>query len=334
MKILQDNTTVGTSLACSSALTLLPFCKEYERSSESLIRKEGQGTLSGLLSSHDVGMAFCSPDRLLKNSDFELALPVGEVITGPSNLAFLSIENCAEFKGKLATRLRDLKDIFQQANIGKSDDLRSASQYIWDASKTLAEPRFRHVPYLNLNGGCGSYATLARILYRLLFGNSAYETNEMMQGGSGSMQGVDLELRQGNEALLKRSNFNSVIDLVDIWSELTQMSFVASVLQKSKRNPTPLSKQAVVKAAELAQAKMKVEPSGYLPDIAPMNGQSQKVDLANVWKHVNYRLVSEDFRSLMFYLHLARPLVKKAMDDAAFKIKMIRWQERDAASMS
>lgn len=334
MKTQEDFIPEGEGVACSTTWTLLPFCREFEKSNRSLFRKDGQGYLCEVLSGQNVSMAFCSPDRLLKNSEFELALPVGEVLSGPTSLAYLTMENCSEFKAKLAPRIRELKEIFNQANIAKSDDLRQSAQFIWDASKTLAEPRLNQVPYLNLNGGCGSYSTLARILYSLIFGSSAYETNEMRQGSGGSLEGHELELRQGNEALIKRSSFHSVIDLVELWTELTQLPFVASVLQKSRKNPKPGAKQFVVKAAELAQAKMKVEPSSYLPDIPPLNSQKQNIDLSLMWKNINYRLVSEDFRSLLFYLQMARPLIKKSMDDDTFKIKMIRWQERESLELS
>ncbi|SME97003.1 MqnA/MqnD/SBP family protein [Pseudobacteriovorax antillogorgiicola] len=336
MKTLEENFPEGSVLGCSSGWTLVPFSREFEKQNPALVHRLGQEALSELLRDQDVSLVLCSPDRLIKDSEFELALPVGEVLVGSANLAYLTIENCDEFKSKLSPRISALKEIFSQANLQKSDDLRAAAAYIWDASKSLAEPRFKKIPFLNLNGGCGSYASLARILYRLLFGANAYETNEMMQGSAASFkgyQGVCLDLKQGREGLTKRSQYHSVIDLVDLWMELTEMPFVASVLQKGKRSPSQAAKQQVIQAAELAQARMKVEPSSYLPDIAPLNSQGQRIDLSGVWKQLNYRLVAEDFRSLMFYLHLAKPLLRKPMDDDAFKIKMIRWQEREASAI-
>ena len=73
---------------------------------------------------------------------------------------------------------------------------------------------------------------------------------------------------------------------------------------------------------------MKVEPSCYLPDILPLNAAGHGIDLSSLWKHLNYRLVAEDFLSLMLYLHFAKPLMKNPLDDDLFKIKMIRLQER------
>lgn len=328
MKKLQT-TGERPSLACSKGWGLLPFIREYGKWDRSLLECERQGDAQDQLSAHNVPLAFCSPDRLLKNHDLELAYPVGEVYDGPCGLAYFTTENCDLLKQRLAGRMAALKEIFSQSAIRRNDDSRMVANQIWDAVRTLVDPPSKRVPLLFLGSKGGPYTTLARVLYRLLFGAVAYESNERLQGSAGSFQpDRSMELKQGNEALAKRSQYHSVLDLIDLWHELTGMAFVGSVLQKSSRPSIPGSKHHILKAAELAQVRMKVEPSIYLPDIMPLNSLGQGIDLSSIWKHLSYRLIGEDFKSLMLFLNLARPLITKPREDDVFNIKMIRWQER------
>ena len=286
MRFQEDRLSDGAVLACDSGWTMFPFSREFARSNQSLLLNSTQSQVGSLLSAHDVGLAFCSPERLLRNSDFELALPIGEVLTSSCQLAYLALEGegdeVEELKGYVSKRIEFLKEIFSQVGRRRYDDPRAASLLIWNECAVLEKPISFKVPTLRLPVACDSYTTLARMMYRLLFGVTAYESNERLLtsgGGYDTHDGVRLELKSGNDALVKRSQYYSVIDLIDLWWELTEEPFIASVLQKSKRAPVRVS-QLIVQAAELAQARMKVEPSNYLPDIVPLNCHGGAIDLS------------------------------------------------------
>ena len=101
MRLTNDSLDTGEGVACAASWSLLTFCQEFERTGEALRMGGSQLTPGGMLADQSVSLAFGSPDLLLRNGDFELALPVGEVLSGPANMAYLTIENCNEFKTTL-----------------------------------------------------------------------------------------------------------------------------------------------------------------------------------------------------------------------------------------
>ncbi len=325
------------SLGCTSSWTSLPLFTEISRlGSWSLTRKDDFHSISQLLEKQNIKYGLCSVDRILMNPDFELALPVGVVLHGACSLAYFTEENCEELKKVLKPRIDSLKEIFDQANLSRSSDMREAAKFIWDASCNLVEPPIEQIPYIEFSGGCGLFTSLARVMYRLLFGKTSYNTNLMLQTRSkGGFQGssdLRLDFRQGNDALAKKCNQRNSIDLIETWCDLTQLPFVSAVIQKSQKAHQGSSRLKLLECAELAQAKMKIDPVDYLPDIEPVNCNGQKIDLASVWKDITYRLNTEDLKSLLLFLNLARPLQKNVSDQELVSVKLLRWQQSDTSS--
>jgi hypothetical protein len=90
----------------------------------------------------------------------------------------------------------------------------------------------------------------------------------------------------------------------------------------------------LLECLERAQMKMRIEPQAYFPDMLPRNCQQQSIDLCGVWKGMSYRLDQEDLRSLLIFLYFCKPLEKKCLEDEAFTLKMLRWQQRETSMLS
>src|SRR5690606_19495079 len=117
-----------------------------------------------------------------------------------------------------------------------------------------------------------------------------------------------LELLIGDEALIRRPSYAAVIDLSEAWLELTGLPFVFAVWQKSKGTLSPYWRECITEAAKLAQARMRVEPSVYLPDGEPGDILGHRIDLASYWKGISYHLGDAQMRGLLLFLCLARQL--------------------------
>lgn len=325
------------SLGCTGSWASIPLYQEIGRlASWSLTKKDDFFSVSQMLQDQNVEYGLCSVDRILMNLDFELALPVGVVVHGSSSLAYFTDEYCEELKKLLKPRIDRLKGIFENAHLPRSTNMREAARFIWSELECLEEPAIKRAPYVEFSGGCGLFTSLARVMYRLLFGEVAYETNLRMQTctKNGSFQNssdIKLEFRQGNDALARKCKQRNMIDLVETWLTLTGMPFVCAVIQKCQKSSHSNGRLKIIECAEMAQAKMKIDPVSYLPDVIPMNSSGQNIDLAAVWKTITYRLNSEDMKSLLLFLNLARPLQKNMSNEDKVSLKLLRWQQSDTS---
>lgn len=313
-------------LACPNRWTLLPFTHEFEKLGRSALCRGLSSSMPSMVCSHEAEVAFCSPEALLKSPDLELVSPIGEAFSSSCGSAYFVSSEAELTRPYVALRLEALKNVFSKFDFTSVSQMPELIERLYRQVDELPVPPASLVPQVDFFQGNGAFTALAKLVYRLLFGGEAYDIACRMQVDEAAR--VQWDLRQGNDALTRRSQWHSVIDIVDIWHDLFKMPFVASVLLRSKKSLPAGSKQKLQQVAELAQAKMKVEPSVYLPDIIPNNSQGQAIDLSSLWRHVSYRLGKDHIQSLLLFLHLLQPLQKQALNDAEFRVKMIRWQER------
>jgi hypothetical protein len=71
---------------------------------------------------------------------------------------------------------------------------------------------------------------------------------------------------------------------------------------------------------------MKVEPTAYIPDMAPLDDQGKPIKLAEYWKSIYYKLGADDFKGLSLFLSLARDFSPGKYPESILA-KMMRWQE-------
>lgn len=288
------------------------------------------------LDSQELAVGLLSPLWLLRNPNLEIALSAGLLVRGASGSTLMGFQgsDVEGLKLEIKKRIRALQEIFLHANVAQSVNLKSAVQFICKAAGQLALPRLRTAPRLRCGSSTGTPMTLARVFYRLLFGESAFETNEMIAYGHGGLLGdvsdVQVDILAGNDALARRGQYAWELDLGDLWFQLTGLPLVVYAALKNARSVAPLPyKSKILQSLELAQARMKIEPSAYLPDVPPVTASGRTIDLASYWKHLGYRLGAEELKGLRLFLQLALPLEKRAIDEEQLSVKMLRWQERE-----
>ncbi len=309
---------------------LLPLRQELERQvgSELEFHRGHPAQVNKWLAEGKIQLAPSSSVCLVKNSAMEIAVPVGIASLGSVLSVYLGLQqDDAELTELIHRRQALLREIFKAALHRYETDVRSAANFIFKAADDLPPVPLEKVPVLSVTPASATSTQLARILYRLWFGESNYDQRA---GSNTSISTVvstlrPIELLIGDEALVKRAAYRSVIDLGDVWRDLTELPFVFAVWQCSKRPLTAQWRQRIIEAAELAQARMRVEPSHYFPDpmVVDMNGAS--VDLAAYWRGIQYRLGPTHFRGLALFLALTRLMQPSAIDDQAV-VKMMRWE--------
>lgn len=288
------------------------------------------------LSEGAVDAAPSSSICLLRNGGHDLALPLGVASDGPVHSVYLGVTGADSqaLTERIARRMGSLREVVGYATSRHPRDTRLAADQIWKSARDLRSASLV-VPQLKLSAASATSVMLSKIMYRLWFGDEAYAAMGQRDGALDSKSSVGLELVIGDEALVRRSEFDHIIDLGAQWKALTQLPFVFAIWQtKSKGLPT-IWKKKIGDAAALAQAQMRVQPCSYYPDQMPSAKDGTPVDLAGYWKAIQYRLSPDHMRGLLLYLCLARPLLSAEVDEESV-IKMLRWQdlgrEQDAYS--
>jgi len=329
MKIASGSEPV--TIGCQNSWSSHPLMMELNKYAPRLVvSKDDCAGLYRKLDQGDLQYAFCSSISLVRNAEFEMALPVGISVEGPSGLAIWGLNSAqSQLKETIDQRVKILREIFLSAQVSKAPDLKQALQNVSTTLARIPLPKIDSAPQLRVSTGASSWGSLSRILYKLIFGCDAYES--MMRNPLDSSNPC-IDFRVENEALQKRCAYSHLIDLSELWFRITELPFVSSVLQKKRK--TCACRSNLSEVSELAQMRMQVEPCNYLPDMLPRNCQQQQIDLSGVWKHLSYRLSTEDIRSLQVFLYLAKPLEKKCVADQAFTLSMMRWQQKETALAS
>ncbi len=170
---------------------------------------------------------------------------------------------------------------------------------------------------------------LAKILYRIWFGDEIYQTQiQRQEKGFSQSKASPVELLIGDEALIKKNQFYKTIDLGKLWYEMTGLPFVYALWQ-SKGLRLNGAKRLLVEAGELAEAKMKVEPATYFPSSLPSDDKGKKINLSEYWKHIYYRVGSNEIKGLLTFLSLTRCLLPKEKDHQIL-LNLSRWQQSAA----
>ena len=337
MKSLNQDLLSPTLIGCHNSWSSHPLVQELEKYAPQYeVIKDDCSGLFKKLEQGDLCFAFCSSLSLVRQANFEVALPVGVAVDGASSLALWGIsQHHSYLKEIIDTRVEVLKKAFRQAQLHRSNNLKASVQKLSEDLAALPLPQLESLPTMKLVNSHSSWNALARLLYQLIFGPDSYAALVRKNESEGSAwsgvgeEGPCLDLRIENEALQKRCSFRHYYDLGELWSSITGLPFVASILLKNRQFSNQC-RSSLAEVLELAQKRMQVEPCNYLPDMLPRNCQQQSIDLCSMWKTLHYRLGPEDMRGLLLFLSLVKPLEKKAFEDEAFTLKMLRWQQRDA----
>jgi len=285
--------------------------------------------VSRWLAEGTVQLAPASSIALFKSKQLEMALPLGIASDGPVQSVYIGIqrehEPILEFirERQLALAVR-FRDVLAQTG----QDMRQSATLIW--SMTSHDDPKVGMPKLRLTPSSAASAALTQVLMNLWFGSSkaakilATASSADVQGQNPNFEDRPMELVIGDEALQRRHEFWRVLDLGQVWFELTGLPFVFGLWQTASPLVPQSIKNLVAEAASLAQARMSVEPQAYFPETMPRCGDSKDVNLAAYWKVIQYKLTDRHIRSLLLYFSLYHQACGRA-DDDAMALRFFHW---------
>ncbi len=317
-------------IACLADWALLPFRREWQRgdSAMSLECGESPRDMRRQLERLSYRMACCSPACLLRHLPFELAVPQGLSVNGASGICYIGFdESQLSIKASLEARLTSMYEISRSLLQDFGENITAHASTLVQRLRRQSAEMLPWVGPLPISTHTDSSTQLVRFLAWLVFGEDEFRNQEIRQNARNS--GTLPVVLEGNEALVRRKQFVGIIDLGDVWQKLTGLPFVLQVWQRHSKHPCGQKASKIVKVAELAEARMKVEPSSYFPDILPSDQQGGEIDLAKLWRNVHYRLGAPEIKSILLFLHFMMSMGQPQETADALTAKMIRWQERD-----
>ena len=310
---------------------LLPLRYELERYYEGNINfKNGHPvSVNKWLRDGTVQIAPCSSVGLLNEPGQQMALPLGVTATGAVGSVYIGFHHeDTEPLQMIKARRQELQKIFKQVIGIYGTDVRRTAKAIWDGVGQIPAPNFGSLLPLSVTPNSATSAALARMFYRLWFGDKAFERQAAPSPGAPVARSLSerrpMELLIGDEALIKRNRYPVVIDLGEAWYELTGLPFVYAVWQQRHTVLRDPWRQRILVAAELAEAKMAVEPSSYFPDLAPTDTRGHAIDLGNYWRRIRYRLNSQNLKGLALFLALARHMDAEISEDEGAVARLMR----------
>ncbi len=288
-------------------------------------------TVNRWLNDGTVQVAPASSITLLKTKSLDLALPLGIASDGAVQSVYLGLHRHHEdFCDFVDRRQRVLRTRFLEAEALFGGDQRQKSSFIWSASRT--ECQGAKIPRLHLTPASDTSAALTQLVMHLWLGQSqASAVLSQAQTGkreltSRMLDDAPVELVIGDEALQRRHEFWRVLDLGQIWRDLTGLPFVFGLWQTSSRTLSPSLRRMIAEAATIAQMRMRVEPQAYFPENPVYAGDGRPVDLAAYWKVIEYSLGERHMQSLLLYFSLYLEMCDRDIQGSAFD-RFMRWSQ-------
>jgi predicted solute-binding protein len=318
-------------------LNLLPLRHEITRLSagQHKLQCGHPSSVNRWLMDGSVQLAPASSIALLKSKELEMAFPIGIASEGPVQSVYIGLYREHEaFYDMVRDRQMVLHERIRDAMLMAPDDMRRSAALVW--SSTKAERISTTPPHLLLTSASAASAALTRVLMNLWLGEesaahvmakatvkSPIAQSELLCRDVGSHP---MELVIGDEALQRRHEFWKVLDLGQIWFELTGLPFVFALWQTTVPQPSSALKYLVTEAASIAQARMRVEPHDYFPTSVPVCGDGKLVDLAGYWKVIQYKMTQRHLRSLLLYFSLYQQTRGRLYDEDDSE-RFVRWNK-------
>lgn len=314
-------------------LNLVPFYAELRRlSGGSLNFISGHpSSVNKWLMDGVVDLAPASSISLLKSEKLRVALPLGIASEGPVQSVYLGLHHEHEdFWYFVRRRQLALAELFRKHAVNES---------IPQLAKTLmrSAPNDAHLvkaPNLSMTPASAASAALSRVLlhlwcgrdraFRILSQAKTTSSARLVGGQSGERS---MELVIGDEALERRPEFWKILDLGQIWHELTRLPFVFGLWQTRNSSLPDAWGKIISEAAAISQARMQIEPEAYFTDRMPVATDGSPIDLRSYWSVIQYKLGPRHFKSLLLYYNLYQQVVG-VQDDACVN-KLVTWNKSD-----
>lgn len=273
------------------------------------------------LLAHEVAVAPASSFCLLNNLQLNMALPLGVACDGEVRSVYLGFgAGQQELQQAIVARTEALAHLCREAVAFYGHNLRGMARAIRMQAASTGNLLSAPSPRFKLSPHSATSNALLHVLYQLWFGEDNYR---YFAEHVPYEQDAQVQLLIGNEALQATEKFPDTLDLGQIWKDITGLPFVFAVWQTH----TPLSdtwRQRLLHAAELATARMRVEPSDYLSQVDNYG----TVNLADYWQHIYYTLRGRELKSLYLFLNLYRLLTAQHEADESISTRLVRWEEQ------
>ena len=292
-------------------------------------------TVNRWLADGTVALAPSSSITLLRQSHLEVALPLGVASDGPVQSVYIGLHrehaHVAEF---IRTRQHALRDMLNHARALHGNDTKKIAQWLCAHARENNSNQDIVLPKILLTPASAASAALCKVMCSLWFGRAIAEHMFLRSSDLGSAPKNDfiqgnrvMELVIGDEALARRCEFAAVLDLGQVWHDLTQLPFVFAIWQTSLSQLPQGLKRLISDAAGLAAARMRVEPQFYTPDQVPQDSAGNAIDLAGYWKVIQYKLTARHLQGLLLYLCLYSKLFGEEISDAT-GTRIAKWNSQ------
>ncbi len=292
--------------------------------------------INDLLAQNKVDLAPCSSVELLQNPHTDIAFPLGVSSFGSVMSVYIATKwNGHEFMNYISERQKVLKSLIR--SIQPMSNINQLSQNILHETEYNYEHGLE-LPKLILSPFSATSNHLVKILMRLWFGKKIEKQNnffqpEDYQAYADNVSKLDhahppWEVVIGDEALLKRNRYSSILDLGKLWTDLTGLPFVFAVWQKRVGvEIDEVVTNTLLLAAKNAEIRMKGDSSEYIEKCHENITRQLPSDLSSYWEGIDYRLTPKHFKGLLLFLSLVRNGLN-IMKDEYSGTKFLRWNER------
>lgn len=318
------------------SLVLHPFNKELIKPN-SKIRSHIDSEINAInsLNENKTVLALCPILHLLNHTKYEPGIPVG-VCHNQSTPYFyfgFKVKNNA-FNTFIEKRLGLLNSVFSDSIKFSSKNPRDAANLFWEKMNSLTESDglpCEFTPILKIKSSLGEHKDLSRFIYKLVFGSKLLKNHDLIESAGLSPSHLDnvvtMELLGEDKALYMRDKYEHIIEIGEIWHRITNLPLVLKIWQKSLIPPSAALKSKMIASAELAQAKMKIDPSVYYNELELENSNFSEKQVSNVWRETSYILGEPEFLSLQILLQLFQNFQQK--NNRNFFVKSEKWNFRE-----
>jgi chorismate dehydratase len=291
-------------------LNLLPFYSELRQLVGDSIKfiSGHPSTVNRWLTEGVVDLAPASSIAMLHDSKLKMAIPVGIASEGPVQSVYIGLQSeHRDFYDFIQFRQQTLSPIFRDfvENLDIEPGLQNLRRF---ARESLSEVQ---VPNLRLTPASAASAALTEVLLYLWCGDEcAAQTMSIARQAQtlGECKQTTLarpmELVIGDEALKRRHEFWQVLDLGQIWYQLTGLPFVFGLWQTADDTLPKELLDLVMRAATMSEKKMRATPEIYFPIDFPVALDGSAVDLRSYWSVIQYGLTPRHLKSLSIYYRL------------------------------
>lgn len=252
-------------------------------------------TVNEWLATGKMDVAPSSSINLLNHCHLKMAAQVGVASSGPVQSVYIGGRSChEEFVADFWQRLQFVADAIQSEHVLNVRAPRDVAKRMIQIGHGL--PKRPTMPQIIWSEKSAASVGLGRALKGVLL----------------PMSGIDqslppMELVIGDEALIRRCEFDVIIDLGDAWHKMTSLPFVFAIWQCL--TPDPEVEAFLKQTATIAQRQMKQSPEVFYPIDYPKMTNGEPIDLVSYWDCIDYVLTAEHMDGMDLYFSLIRELV-------------------------